>query len=88
MPVNMTIDTTLQDPTAHKAIVDAIKPYMEKAEIPTLEMHDSKSRATWTYNVQLGAAKPAETDPFATPAPGGAAPGTPAAPAAEQPLQQ
>ena len=87
-PLNMTVDTTLQDPTAHKAIVDAIKPYMEKAEIPTLEMHDSKSRATWTYTVQLGAAKPAESDPFANPAPPGAHPGAAAAPAAEQPAQQ
>ncbi len=85
-PVNMAVETTLQDPTTHKAIVDAIKPYMEKAQIPTLEMKDTKSRATWTYNVQLGVAKP-EADPFATPAPAGA-PGAAAAPGAEQPAQQ
>ncbi len=92
MPVNMTVDTKLDDPTAHKAIVDAIKPYMEKAEIPTLEMHDSKSRATWTYTVQLGAAKPADNDPFAPPAQTGAAGGAAApgagAPAVDQPPQQ
>jgi hypothetical protein len=88
MPVKMTVETTLKDPTTHKAIVDAIKPYMEKAEIPVLEMHDTKSRATWTYNVQLGAAKPADSDPFAPAPPPGAAPGAAAAPAAEQPAQQ
>lgn len=67
-PVNMSVDTTLKEPSAHKAIVDAIKPYMEKALIPILEMHDSKSRATWTYTVQLSAPpNPADNDPFAAP---------------------
>jgi hypothetical protein len=51
--VNMTIDTTLTDPNQRKAIIDPIKPYMEKAWIPTLVMHDSKSRATWTYTVSI-----------------------------------
>ena len=80
-PVDMNIETTLQDPSSHKAIVDAIKPYMEKALIPKLEMKDSKSRATWTYTVQLPAPKnPADNDPFATPS--ATPPGAPAAAAA------
>ncbi len=82
-PVNMTVDTTLADAGSHKAIVDAIKPYMDKALIPQLEMHDSKSRATWTYTVQLPTPKnPADDDPLASPAPApGATPAAPTAPA-------
>jgi hypothetical protein len=68
-PVNMSVDTDLKEPSAHKAIVDAIKPYMEKALVPVLEMHDSKSRATWTYTVQLPSPSVAQdSDPLAAPA--------------------
>lgn len=91
-PVNMTVDTTLKDPNSRKAIVDAVKPYMDKALIPVLEMHDSKSRATWTYTVQLPTpGSQADQDPFAPAAPtNGAAPAAGsaaeggAAPAAQQ----
>jgi hypothetical protein len=62
-PVELTVDTQLQDPKQHKAIIDPIKPYMEKAQVTTLVMNDSKSHATWTYN--LG---PADTSGQAAPA--------------------
>jgi excinuclease UvrABC ATPase subunit len=54
-PVEMTIDTKLQSPDQHKAVIEPIKQYMEKARIPTLVMNDSKSRANWTYQVTLTA---------------------------------
>ncbi len=50
-PVELSVDTELKDPKEHKAIVDPIKPYMEKAQISTLTMSDKKSHATWTYNL-------------------------------------
>jgi hypothetical protein len=59
-PVELQVDTKLTDPKLHKAIVDPIKQYMEKAQVTTLTMNDSKSHATWTYNL-------------APPAPAGAA---------------
>lgn len=49
--VELTVDTELKDPKQHKAIVDPVKPYMEKAQILTLTMNDSKSHAAWTYNL-------------------------------------
>ena len=52
-PWEMTIDTKLADPNQRKAVIDPIKQYMDKAKIPTLIMHDAKSRATWTYSVSL-----------------------------------
>lgn len=50
-PVNLNIDTSLQDPNMHKSIIDPIKDYMDKAKVPTLTMTDEKSHATWTYTV-------------------------------------
>jgi hypothetical protein len=50
-PVELTVDTELKDPKQHKSIIDPIKPYMEKAQVSTLVMNDSKSHATWTYNL-------------------------------------
>ena len=55
-PVELTVDTTLKDPNQHKAVVDPIKQYMAKAQVTTLVMNDSKSHATWTYNVSPEAA--------------------------------
>lgn len=52
-PLEMTIETKLTEPNQHKAIIDPIKQYMDKAQIPTLVMHDAKSRATWTYSLSL-----------------------------------
>jgi len=52
-PVEMTVDTELADPNARKGIIDPIKEYMDKAQIPTLTVNDSKSHATWTYSCAL-----------------------------------
>lgn len=66
-PIELSIDTELQDPQQRHGIIDPIKPYMEKAKITTLTMRDAKSHATWTYQVQ-----PA---PSAAAGPEGAPPG-------------
>ena len=82
-PVNMNVETTLKDPSSHKAIVDAVKQYMDKALVPMLEMKDTKSRATWTYTVSLPTpGSQADQDPFAPAAPANGA--APAAAGAEQ----
>jgi hypothetical protein len=64
-PVDLTIETTLPDPNMRKQIIDPVKDLMNKAQIPTLVMNDTKSRATWTYNVQLPPAEAPEEDPIA-----------------------
>lgn len=65
-PIEMTIDTSLSAPELRKQIVDPIKPYMEKAQLGTLTMTDSRSHATWTYNMSPGLS-PAEPDEAAGP---------------------
>lgn len=55
-PVELSIETALADPTQRKAIIDPIKDYMAKAQIPTLTMNDTKSHATWTYSVSMQSA--------------------------------
>jgi hypothetical protein len=77
-PVEMTVDTKLQSPDQHKAVIEPIKQYMEKARIPTLVMNDSKSHANWTYQVTLTAPVADEANPLDTPA-GTPAPAAPAA---------
>lgn len=68
--VQLTVDTKLSDPTQRKAIIDPVKDYLEKAQITTLTMTDSKSHATWTYNVTAGAqAQPAGEEGPAQPPP-------------------
>jgi len=54
--VELSVETELQDPNQRRNIVDPVKPYLEKAKITTLTMKDKKSKATWTYQVQAGAA--------------------------------
>ena len=68
-PVEMTIDTKLTSPDQHKAIIEPVKQYMDKARIPTLVMNDAKSHANWTYQVTLST-PPADD----TPALGGVTP--------------
>jgi hypothetical protein len=80
-PLEMTIETKLQDPNQRKAVIDPIKQYMDKAHIPSLVMKDAKSRATWTYTCTLSPA------PAADDAGTGAAP-QPAADASQQPAAQ
>lgn len=55
-PVHLTINTELSDPNLRRQIIDPVKELMHKAEIPTLVMNDSKSRATWTYQVNVPSA--------------------------------
>lgn len=49
--VSLSIDTTLSSPDLRKGVIDPIKEYMAKAKIGSLTMNDSRSHATWTYNV-------------------------------------
>lgn len=58
-PVELTIDTELADPNSRRQIIDPHKELMNKAQVPTLTMNDSKSHATWTYTVQAPAVQPA-----------------------------
>lgn len=66
-PVELTIDTALSDPNQRKAILDPIKEYMEKAQIPTLTMNDAKSHATWTYSVSLAGTRTNDSDEVTRP---------------------
>lgn len=50
-PVELAIETTLPSADSRKAVIDPVKDYMEKARLVTLTMKDSKSKATWTYNM-------------------------------------
>ncbi|MGD9684744.1 MAG: hypothetical protein AB7W16_26565 [Candidatus Obscuribacterales bacterium] len=64
-PVHLTINTELSDPNLRRGIIDPVKELMHKAQIPTLVMNDSRSKATWTYQVNVpatptGAAAPAD----------------------------
>lgn len=61
-PVELTIDTELADPNSRRQIIDPHKDLMNKAQVPTLTMNESKSHATWTYTVQAPAVQPAGQD--------------------------
>ena len=50
-PLNLTVDTSLEDPNARRPIIEKVKDYMEKGKVPTLTMNDAKSHAHWTYNM-------------------------------------
>lgn len=56
--MELTVDTTLGVPEQRRDIIDPVKKYMEKAQISTLVMNDSKSHATWTYTVMPSASGP------------------------------
>lgn len=56
--INLTVDTSLDDPNARKPIIEKVKDYMEKAKIPSLTMNDSRSHAHWTYNMTPAAVQP------------------------------
>jgi hypothetical protein len=62
VPMNLNVDAQLKNPNDHKAIVDPIKDYMDKAKIPSLTMTDAKSHATWTYTVSLSAPQSNDAD--------------------------
>jgi hypothetical protein len=55
-PVSLTVNTKLEDPQQRKPIIEPVKEYMEKANMPTLTMIDEKSHATWTYTMTPGTA--------------------------------
>jgi hypothetical protein len=65
-PVELTIDTELADPNSRRQIIDPNKELMNKAQVPSLTMNDSKSHATWTYTVQAPAVQPAGQEGAAT----------------------
>ena len=60
VPVELSVATSLSQPDLRKQIVDPIKPYMEKAKLYTLTVTDSRSHATWTYNMQPGTSSSAD----------------------------
>ncbi|MBC7998715.1 MAG: hypothetical protein IAF58_12275 [Leptolyngbya sp.] len=64
-PIELTVDTSLSDPTARKQIIDPIKDYMTVAKLPSLTMNDAKSHATWTYTASLVPAGDESADPSA-----------------------
>jgi len=62
-PVQVTVDAALNDPEQHKAIVDPIKDYMDKAQITSLIFNDTKDPKThrnWTYSVSAAPAAGAD----------------------------
>lgn len=59
-PAQLVVDVELPDKNMRTAIVDPVKPYLDKAKIPTLQMNDAKSHAHWTYNVTPPAVQPEE----------------------------
>lgn len=62
-PVHLTINTELSDPNLRRGIIDPAKELMHKAQIPTLVMNDSKSKATWTYQVNVPTTPSSQTAP-------------------------
>jgi hypothetical protein len=74
-PVEVAVDAELASPDQHKAIVDPIKDYMDKAQITSLVFNDTKDpkvHRNWTYKVST----PAPGEGGADAAAGGAAPAT------------
>jgi hypothetical protein len=61
-PVELNVATRLTDKEQRHAIIDPIKDYMAKANIPTLTMTDSRSHATWTYTVSAPMSQPSDED--------------------------
>ena len=61
-PVELAVATRLQDKDQRHGIINPIKEYMAKANIPTLTMTDSKSHATWTYSVSMPVSQPGDEE--------------------------
>jgi hypothetical protein len=58
-PVEVTVDAELTSPDQHKAIVEPVKDYMDKAQITSLVFNDTKDPKTkrnWTYRVSTESA--------------------------------
>jgi hypothetical protein len=50
--VALDIETQLKDPKGqHEAIVDPIKPLMDRGNVRSITMNDTKAHATWTYTL-------------------------------------
>jgi hypothetical protein len=64
-PVELAIETVMSNPKEQrKSIMDPVKDLMEKANVATVTLNDTKAHATWTYN--LGApdgGQPADAAP-------------------------
>jgi hypothetical protein len=61
--IQLTVDTKLKDMNSRHAILDPVKPFMDKALVTTLTMNDSKSHATWTLTVQPSARQGQSEEP-------------------------
>jgi hypothetical protein len=55
-PVELDIETKLPNKELRKQVIDPVKPYMEPAKVMVLQMQDTASHATWTYNLQQASA--------------------------------
>ncbi|MCW5822508.1 MAG: hypothetical protein KIT34_06870 [Cyanobacteria bacterium TGS_CYA1] len=54
-PVEITVETELQDPQLRFKIMDPIKDLMYKAQVLSMVVKDTKKNATWTRNVSMPA---------------------------------
>lgn len=83
-PVEVAVEVNLKEAEQHKAIVDPVKDYFEKAQIKSLTMTDAKLHATWTYNLSTPAPAADSADSSASDSSSGAPAGSPSAPASAQ----
>jgi hypothetical protein len=64
-PVQLTVDTTMPDPTKRKEVIDAdAKNLMDKANVTTITLTESKSHSTATYTLAppVSSGAPADGD--------------------------
>lgn len=52
-PVEITVETELQDPQLRFKIMDPVKDLMYKAQVLSMVVKDTKKNATWTRNVSM-----------------------------------
>jgi hypothetical protein len=66
--VTLDIETQLKDPKGqHEMIVNPIKPLMDRGNVTTITLNDTKAHATWTYSLAPPAAAPDATTDGAPP---------------------
>jgi len=64
--VTLDVETQLKDPKGqHEAIVNPVKPLMERGNVTTITLNDTRAHATWTYS--LAPPAPAATSDGAPP---------------------
>jgi hypothetical protein len=63
-PVSLDVETKLTDPKGqHVLIVEPAKGLMEKANVTTITLSDTKAHATWTYTLAPPAPEPDQSQP-------------------------